>query len=387
MGNLKNQLFDPDDIIGEISGGLKVLKRIGRNPNSKTHEWMYECECLACGNKTITSRLVLLKGSKKSCGCLDPNKPNDLVGQKFHHLTVIQRGPDRIRKNGKRDVMWECECDCPNHTHVLLTGPDLKTGRIKSCGCVRYDHLYKHGESGTRLYNLWGAVKTRATNPNIDRAKFYTGKGITICDEWKNDYAAFRDWILEEGYDENAPYGQYTIERINNNDGYSPENCKLVNLKAQANHKSNNRYITYMGITKTASEWAETIGISQDAMYDRLARCDSLDKVFKELVDINLRNNITNSQAYQDFIVENDGVSMYTSQWDIALQFPIGTVRNRIINLGMSNKEAVTIPIKPNIPVPGMIEYDKFGNVIQTPGNFIIRNDNNNKDKEDEKQN
>ena len=73
---------------------------------------------------------------------------------------------------------------------------------------------------------------------------------------------------------------------------------------------------------------------------------------------------------------------MYSEQWDIALQFPIGTIRNRIVNMAMSNKEAVTTPIKPNIPVPGMIEYDKFGNVLQTPGNFII------KDKEDnEKQN
>lgn len=373
---------NPDDIIGTISGGLKVLRRIGRNPNSKTHEWLYECECLACGNKTITSRLVLLKGNKKSCGCLDPNKPNDLVGQKFNHFTVIRRGPDRIRKNGKHDVMWECECDCPKHTHVLVTARDLREGRIKSCGCARYDHLYKHGESGTRLYGLWGAVKTRSTNPNIKSAKFYTGKGITVCDEWKNDYIAFRDWALDEGYDKNAPYGQFTIERINNNDGYSPENCKLVDLKAQANHKTNNRYLTYMGITKTASEWAELIGISQDTMYDRLSRCDDLDKVFKELFDPSVRSNVLNTVGYQDFIVENDGVAMYSEQWDIALQFPIGTIRNRIVNMAMSNKEAVTTPIKPNIPVPGMIEYDKFGNVLQTPGNFII------KDKEDnEKQN
>lgn len=187
---------------------------------------------------------------------------------------------------------------------------------------------------------------------------------------------------MDKGYDKNAPYGQFTIERINNNDGYSPENCKLVDLKAQANHKTNNRYLTYMGITKTASEWAELIGISQDTMYDRLSRCDDLDKVFKELFDPSVRSNVLNTVGYQDFIVENDGVAMYSEQWDIALQFPIGTIRNRIVNMVMSNKEAVTTPIKPNIPVPGMIEYDKFGNVLQTPGNFII------KDKEDnEKQN
>jgi len=165
----------------------------------------------------------------------------DLTGQKFNRLTVIKRASTNTNQNKPK---WVCQCECGKIVEV--GGNELKSGNTKSCGCwnheVRKTHLSTHGLSKTRLYKVWCGMKERCYNPHNKRYKHYGGRGIGMCDEWKNDFMVFRKWALENGYDENANYGQCTIERVNNDDGYFPFNCVWTTLQEQSWNKQNTVY-------------------------------------------------------------------------------------------------------------------------------------------------
>lgn len=159
-------------------------------------------------------------------------KRMNLVGQKFNMLTVlefydIQNGMSR----------WLCQCDCGKILPVY--GRNLKSGNTISCGCYHKAHNkeygYKHGGSGTRLYNIWSNMKSRCKNPNETAYRWYGGKGIKVCDQWK-DFTNFREWALNNGYKENL-----TIDRIDSNKDYCPENCQWLTMK-ENNDKDRRRY-------------------------------------------------------------------------------------------------------------------------------------------------
>lgn len=162
----------------------------------------------------------------------------DLTGQKFHRLTVLRRSEHNT--NGGKPK-WVCQCDCGNITEV--GGCELKSGNTKSCGCwnteVAHTQFTTHGYSKTRLYRVWCGMKERCYNPKNKRYDDYGGRGIRVCDEWLNDFVAFREWAFENGYDENAPFGQYTLDRANNNEGYYPFNCVWSTIAQQNRNKRN----------------------------------------------------------------------------------------------------------------------------------------------------
>jgi hypothetical protein len=187
----------------------------------------------------------------------------DLTGQKFGRLKVIGRAENA--KNGK--ARWICQCKCGEIT--ISTGVDLRRGHTNSCKCMRIERIKKanttHGDTDTRIYNIWKCIKARTINPNASTYSDYGGRGISICKEWENDFQKFKKWALENGYSDDL-----TIDRINNEEGYSPNNCRWVNKKVQGNNKRNNHTITYNGETKTLTEWAEHIGISRGGLKERL---------------------------------------------------------------------------------------------------------------------
>lgn len=154
----------------------------------------------------------------------------NLTGNKYGRLTVVEYTGTKMRK-----ALWKCICECGNTTYVR--SHKLKDGNTRSCGCLRTELLLSytpdrgktHGESDTRLYRTWSAMKQRCFNPNLPIYKYYGGRGITVCDEWKDDFVAFRDWALANGYDDTL-----TIDRIDNDGDYCPQNCQFLTRSENA---------------------------------------------------------------------------------------------------------------------------------------------------------
>ena len=179
----------------------------------------------------------------------------DLTGQKFNLLTVVE-----YLGNSK----WLCECECGNVATVRTS--DLTRGHTKSCGCLHS----KHNKFGTRLYNVWCSMKSRCYYKNQKCYKNYGGRGINVCDEWKNNFKNFYNWAMKNGYKENAEYGECTLDRIDVNKDYCPLNCRWVDMKTQQNNRRNNKLITYNKLTKNLTQWSKELNISKQTLFDRI---------------------------------------------------------------------------------------------------------------------
>ena len=189
----------------------------------------------------------------------------DLTGERFEKLLVIERA-DNV--NGL--TAWLCRCDCGNTK--VIQGKMLKRGLAKSCGCLRREvakeRATKHSLCGTRLYTTYHNMKKRCYDPKSDHYKWYGNENKHICDEWmgKDGFQEFSKWAMANGYSEDL-----TIDRIDNNKGYSPENCRWVTAKQNSRNKRNNHFITIKGITKTISEWCECLNVPESRVRGRIA--------------------------------------------------------------------------------------------------------------------
>lgn len=190
-------------------------------------------------------------------------------GDVFGHLKVIERaGSDKWGSS-----VWQCLCDCGKT--VVIRGGHLTAGKSTSCGCSRgregaeksRQKNIRHGMKQTRLYRIWCAMKSRCLNQNNTKFEIYGGRGINVCDAWRGDFTAFYEWSMSHGYRDNL-----TIDRIDRDGNYCPENCRWVSQKVQQNNRSNNHIITANGQTKTISEWADKSGLSAKTIQTRLQR-------------------------------------------------------------------------------------------------------------------
>lgn len=148
----------------------------------------------------------------------------ELIGIKYNKLTII----DEVGKN-KYGRLFLCECDCPDKNRIIVTLNSLKTNNTKSCGCLKLKQIKNlnksHGYWRSEIYNKWDSIIQRCCNKNNPEYKDYGGRGITICDEWKNDPIIFIKWAFENGFIENK---RLQIDRRNNNGNYEPSNCRFV---------------------------------------------------------------------------------------------------------------------------------------------------------------
>ena len=192
----------------------------------------------------------------------------NLTGLTFERLTVLSpRGKD---KYGHK--LFLCKCSCG--TEKVINGYSLINKKTRSCGCLNREVLHQKGENairtthglcGTRLHRIWKRMKTRCYNKNSSDYILYGSRGIKICDQWKKSFPEFAKWSFENGYKDNL-----TIDRINPNGDYSPENCRWATAKEQANNRRSNRFITIGYETKTIAEWVEYSGISKSTFCQRL---------------------------------------------------------------------------------------------------------------------
>ena len=147
---------------------------------------------------------------------------------------------DETFQQASKTTMWSAVCDCGNEKVVYAA--QLAKGTVKSCGCIVSERITalntKHGMSRSRLYTVYKDMKQRTTNLKARCYERYGGRGIKVCDEWANDFKAFAQWAISHGYDANAQKGQCTLDRIDNDKGYSPDNCRWVTAKQQAQNRS-----------------------------------------------------------------------------------------------------------------------------------------------------
>lgn len=207
---------------------------------------------------------------------------DDLTGRKYGKLTVIRQAEDFVGNDGKHRTKWSCVCECGGKLDVL--GCNLKRGNSQSCGCTRPESFKKHGGRYTRLYGIWTNMKTRCNDVNNSTYKNYGLRGITICDEWSSSFEAFRDWAMSHGYDDSL-----SIDRIDNNDGYYPENCRWVDARTQANNRRSSRYVTVDGVTRSLAEWSDLMGYSRSIFHARAIRYNTTveDQVVKLVREYN----------------------------------------------------------------------------------------------------
>ena len=228
----------------------------------------------------------------------------DRTGETHNGIKFI-----RFIKNNKHNkAVWLCQCHCKKEFSVV--GSAVVSGNTESCGCTKYSNLtrasgkdsggYKHGGSDSRLYRVWKGMRARCNNPKTNGYENYGGRGIKVCDEWNEEYSVFQDWALNHGYQENL-----TLDRIELDGMYEPENCRWVDWNTQARNKrapaSNESKVT--GVTRRKDmpgKWIIKISIQEN----NKKKTQYVGSTSSLLTAIKMRREAENhywGEEYQDF--------------------------------------------------------------------------------------
>lgn len=195
----------------------------------------------------------------------------DLTGQKFGRLTVVQK----IKSNTKNS-RWLCHCTCGNQISVsrvhLINGHCKSCGCYQKEVASELAKTYKttHGLSKHKLYKVWDSMRYRCRNENCHAYADYGGRGIQVCEEWLTNFESFYFWAVNNGYEEGL-----TLDRKDVNGGYDPTNCRWVTMKKQGNNRRTTVNLTLNGKTKSMKQWAEEYGISYNVLQKRLRKPDA----------------------------------------------------------------------------------------------------------------
>lgn len=247
-------------------------------------------------------------------------KAKDLTGKRFGKLTVISK----VKKESKSErTKWLCKCDCGNTTIVptyRLTG-----GETQSCGCKRYESKnMKHGMKNTRIYSIWCDMKKRCNNPNSKNYKNYGARGIKVCDEWSSDFMSFYSWSIKNGYK-----GSLSIDRIDNDKGYSPDNCRWVTRKEQNNNRRNTVFVEIDGKSVPLSFACEKANAKRSVIWKRIRNSGM---TFDEAIEKGIPEERNHYEPIDKKLVEKNGLK-YKTVW------------MRINACGWDEEKALTTPV------------------------------------------
>lgn len=250
------------NILGEKFGLLTVVSKAKpafRKNGAKLSRFNCICDC---GAEAVVRRSNLVSGHTQSCGCLvksiNRNKRFvDKTGNRYGRLLV--QGLAKTPKGGRS--VWRCLCECGSTTEVISSNL-RKSGGTKSCGCLARENASQvglirpsksqapPGPDKDRLQKIHRGMIDRCTLHSRDYYKDYGGRGITVCAEWQSSFDAFHDWAINNGYRPDL-----SIDRIDNDAGYSPSNCRWATRKQQAQNTRRSRHLTAFSETKTITDW------------------------------------------------------------------------------------------------------------------------------------
>jgi hypothetical protein len=221
---------------------------------------------------------------------------DEIIGKRFNKLIVVKRMKDKRYSTGTIKKQYLCLCDCGNYK--IVSSKCLYNKATGSCGCLtkKPKNYHKtHGLSKTKLYHIWGSMKRRCEKPK-DKAYYNYGfRGIKVCDEW-HDFNNFYEWCIQNGYSEGL-----SLDRINNNGNYEPNNCRWVDRKVQNNNTRANVIIEVNSERHTLSEWSKLLNVSYDLLHSRVRYYGIVPKVITEPYRVNLNSKYVYVDKYGEY--------------------------------------------------------------------------------------
>ncbi len=262
-----------------------------------------------------------------------------MLGAKYGRLTIIEELGIKniVLKRGvshKRAKYVKAKCECGETIEAKLA--QLTSLKTQSCGCLIKDSHKKHGLRYSPLYSVWSGMVQRCHNAKSESYKNYGGRGIFVCNEWREDFALFHEWANANGYKNSLQ-----IDRIDNNNGYEAKNCRFVTPKENSNNRRNNRIICFNGESKTITQWAELHEMNVSVVKERFYQ---LNWDFRKALTTPVRDE--NGHMTRLVILTLNGVSKPISHWSKILNIGAETIRRRIFNYGWSHEKALTTGIR-----------------------------------------
>jgi hypothetical protein len=284
-------------------------------------------EELGIARRTLGARIATGWSIEKVLTTPVRKQREDLTGQIFGRLTAVEFSHDDVspRKGGGKNycLMWKCKCACGKT--VTINAKKLKSGNTKSCGCLLIEQRITHGRHKSREYRTWIGIKSRCYNPNNTGYPSYGGRGIKVCDRWLE---SFENFLADMG---ECPDFSMSIDRIDNDGDYAPDNCEWRTIGEQANNRRDNRLLEFAGRTQTVAQWARKFGISPITIGSRLRDGWSVKRA------------LTTPAKVID-ILEFNGKKQNLAQWSAEFGISYDTLWRRM-KRGWSIEKALTTPI------------------------------------------
>lgn len=253
----------------------------------------------------------------------------DLIGKIFGRLTVVGQELERTKY---RRIIYNCICICGNEKKI--PSQSLTSGNTKSCGCFQKENMSTHGKTKTNEFKTWTNMVARCSSSTHKSYHRYGGRGIAVCERWIGK-TGFLNFLEDMG---ERHSNKYSLDRIDNNKGYSPENCRWADTTTQARNKRNNNLVTYKNITRCLTEWSEIINIPTSTLYHRLKKGWEIEKVLETPIMVSKRN-----KSNRNFL-EYKGEIKCMTEWCKIYKIPTSTFNNRI-RRGWSLEKSLETPI------------------------------------------